>query len=90
MAIQDPHDQEHYALSHEKHNLSPRGDSLGYTFDAKGESPFTWIGFSDLTSELASAKADEPVSPKKVKACEQKKFCCGHFQNYIIIVIFSS
>lgn len=71
MAIQDPHDQEHYALSHEKHNLSPRGDSLGYTFDAKGESPFTWIGFSDLTSELASAKADEPVSPKKVKACEE-------------------
>ena len=69
MAVQSSTSPDDYALSHEKHNLSPRGDSLGYTFSK--ERGFEWTGASDLTSEVAMIQMEEHVEPGKLKGCKE-------------------
>lgn len=58
-----------YALVHEKHNLTMKGDSIGYTFSK--ERGFLWTGASDLTSEAASAEPEEHIEPGKKDACKK-------------------
>lgn len=67
MAVQSQAEPDDYALSHEKHNLTVRGDSLGYTFSK--DKGFHWTGVSDLTSELAAHSVEEHISQSKVDLC---------------------
>jgi len=71
MAVQSQSNPDDYALSHEKYNLSVRGDSLGYTFNK--DFGFQWTGASDLTSDLVQIQAEfaEHVEPSKLKSCQE-------------------
>lgn len=69
MAVRAGSDSDDYALVHEKHNLSPQGEALGYTFNR--ETGFEWTGISDLTSEAAAAAvAEQHVGPKELNRCK--------------------
>ena len=68
MAVRAGGESPDYALSHEKHNLTVRGDSIGYTFSK--ERGFEWTGVSDLTSDLAQAAMEEHVPKTQIEACK--------------------
>lgn len=57
-AVADPEDPNNCALIHTKHNLSPKGKTLGYTWR---DGVFGWTGESDLTA------ADAAEVPKATK-----------------------
>jgi len=68
MAVKGAEDGSDNALSHEKHNYSWRGESIGYSFSK--EDGFAWTGESDLTAQLVAARQEEHIEPKKVDACK--------------------
>lgn len=70
MAVRAGTDSDDYALVHEKHNLTPQGEALGYTFNR--ETGFEWTGTSDLTSDIAAAAiAEQHVGPKELERCKK-------------------
>lgn len=70
MAVRAGSDSDDYALVHEKHNLTPQGEALGYTFSK--ETGFEWTGASDLTSDVAAAAiAEQHVGPKELDRCKK-------------------
>ena len=50
--VADPEDANNCAMIHQKHNLSPAGPTLGYTWK---DGVFGWTGQSDLTAADAAA-----------------------------------